>query len=203
MKINQKILDQIFAHAEKEGENEACGVLILVKGKMQYRPCKNISDTPMFTFSIDPYDHADAEDAGDIIAYVHSHPRSQPTPSWADKEGIEQTGLPWVIVNWRTRTHTINNPDGWVTPLKGREFIHGIHDCYGLIRDYYKQERGIILPDFERKHQWWLRGDNLFVENFTKSGFQTNSVRPAERRRCPDSAAGRNCPESRRDLCGQ
>ena len=50
-------------------------------------------------------------------------------------------------------------------PLLERPFIHGSWDCYGLIRDWYLQERGISLPDFPREDNWWTRGVTLYVRH--------------------------------------
>jgi len=44
-------------------------------------------------------------------------------------------------------------------------------DCYSLIRDWYRQERGIDLPDFTRFDEWWRRGENLYLDNFSGAGF--------------------------------
>ena len=62
-------------------------------------------------------------------------------------------------------------PSGFVAPLVGRPFSHGVLDCYALIRDWYKQERGIELPDFERRDEWWLHGQDLYMQNFAAAGF--------------------------------
>jgi cell wall-associated NlpC family hydrolase len=67
--------------------------------------------------------------------------------------------------------HTFG-PSGYVAPLLGREFVHGVHDCYALIRDWYEQERGITLPDFERNERWWeTKGASLYLDNYRAAGF--------------------------------
>lgn len=56
-------------------------------------------------------------------------------------------------------------------PIIGRPFVHGVWDCYGLIRDWYRQERGIELPNFERADGWWEQGENLYIDNYAAAGF--------------------------------
>ena len=60
--------------------------------------------------------------------------------------------------------------------LVGREFIHGINDCYSLVRDWYKLERGITLMNFARGMDWWYHGEDLYDSNFERAGFCTVSM---------------------------
>lgn len=53
----------------------------------------------------------------------------------------------------------------------GRKFVHGSTDCYGLIRDFYKEEFGIELTDYARCDNWWNEGKNLYMDNFKNEGF--------------------------------
>jgi hypothetical protein len=49
---------------------------------------------------------------------------------------------------------------------EGRPFIHGIFDCYTLVRDYYKRNFNIFLPtNIQRNWEWWNKGENLYLEN--------------------------------------
>jgi hypothetical protein len=56
---------------------------------------------------------------------------------------------------------------------EGRPFLHGIFDCYTLIRDYYKREFNIFLPtNMQRNWDWWSHGENLYVDNAKYHGFE-------------------------------
>ena len=168
--MDQPITDAL-AHAAADYPRESCGVVIVRKGREVYRACRNIAEHPNQHFLIDPEDYAVAEDEGEVVAIVHSHVNLPPIPSQADRVGCEASGLPWIIVNGMTGEIHRFEPEGYVAPLVGREFVHGILDCYSLIRDYYARECGIQLADYPRDWEWWNAGQNLYMENFEREGF--------------------------------
>jgi len=62
-------------------------------------------------------------------------------------------------------------------PLLGRPFVHGIWDCYSLVRDWHASEHGIIIPEYPRAHLWWrpedgYEGGNMYEEGFVEAGFK-------------------------------
>ena len=169
--LTDGILDAIRAHVARDFPREACGVVIVRRGKQVYVPCSNLASSPAEHFVLSPEDYARAEDEGEVIRIVHSHPNIAATPSEADKVGCESSGVPWLIVNWPTGKIVEFAPSGYEAPLIGRSFHHGILDCYSLVRDYYSRETGIMIPDMHRAENWWLKGEDLYVQNFEDFGF--------------------------------
>ena len=169
--MNNTTKAQAFEHALREMPRESCGLLIIRKGRQQYVPCRNMA-VGTDQFVIHPEDYAGAEDQGQIVGVVHSHPNLPATPSQADCVSCEATGLPWAIVSVPSGEWCELKPSGYVAPLVGRQWSHGVLDCYSLVRDYFRQVRGVELPDFTRHDEWWKRGENLYLENFAAAGFR-------------------------------
>ena len=159
-----------IAHAEAEYPREACGLVVVVKGREKFWPCKNLA-TEEDSFVLDPKDYAAADDAGEIVAVFHSHPNMQPTPSMADRAACEASGVPWYILGWPCGNWEKLSPEGYKPPLIGREWCYGTLDCYSLVRDWYKQNWGLELSDYERHGEWWFKGLNTFVDNFKNEDF--------------------------------
>ena len=40
------------------------------------------------------------------------------------------------------------------------------------MRDWFRSERGVLLPNFARFDDWWKRGENLYLDNFSRVGFE-------------------------------
>jgi proteasome lid subunit RPN8/RPN11 len=175
--IIDSVREEIRAHAREgfEGNKppqEVCG-FIATDGKRQraFRS-PNLSRERHRAFRTCPKAWRKVEDKGwEIIAVYHSHVNEPPVPSPGDKTESEAKHLPFLIVGWPADAWDFYSPKGWKAELIGRPFVHGILDCWAIIRDYYEKELKIVLPDFEREDEWWMKGKNLYLDNFKKAGF--------------------------------
>ena len=166
--LTKIIQRHILEHAKDEYPKEICGV---ISGGKYYR-CRNISTHPEGEAQLHPADAKEFE--GRIEAFVHSHPDATSRMSLSDRVQMEFFNIPYVIVGYPSSDFGFYVPTGFKAPLLGRQFYHGILDCYQLIKDFYERELSITIPDFEREDKWWedANASSLYMENFSKAGFQ-------------------------------
>lgn len=54
----------------------------------------------------------------------------------------------------------------------GRRYLDGRHDCYGLVRDFYRREYGLTLRNYARPVGFDHSGLLLLTDNFRREGFE-------------------------------
>lgn len=172
----KNIFDEAIEYFEASPARESCGLIIQRRWEKEFLPCKNISEFDD-NFQIDPKDWISAEEKGRIVRILHSHIKGDATASQSDKVSCSITNLPWSIYSLENKEWSHINPTPFVPPLIGREWAHGVLDCYALVRDYYKEILSINIPDYKREFEWWQKGKNLLIENFEQAGFIEVSIK--------------------------
>ncbi|WP_025119669.1 MULTISPECIES: C40 family peptidase [unclassified Serratia (in: enterobacteria)] len=167
------IMQAIREHAAAEYPNESCGFVVQNGRKARYLPCRNVAENALDNFVISPQDYALAEDHGEIIRIIHSHPDVPVLiPSEMDRLQCDHSGIVWGILSWPEGDYTEVVPRG-ERPLVGRSWLLGHADCWSLIRDYYRQEHGIALNDYSVEHEWWIDGKTrLYDDHWYDEGFR-------------------------------
>lgn len=176
---NAEIRHAIRLHAQSEYPDEAVGCIV----DNSYVELVNEADEPEISFARSDYP-ADAQ------AIIHSHTRDHSTaPSRADMESQQATALPWGII----ATDGINCSEiQWfgdqvpVPSLLGRKFVSGFTDCWGLVRDVYRTQFGILLQNIPRDENWYKDEpphekalDLLGPDRIIETGFRIISMKAA------------------------
>lgn len=175
----------ILKHAEEVYPEECCGVVVVTEqGIEKYVRCLNNAKDPTKDFRIDAQSFMEAEDIGDVVGIVHSHPDGTTKPSAYDvavmsknreiELGIdpESQPIPWHIVSWPEADYRQIIPE-ITKDLLGKPFVHGVWDCWQLCNDYYKKYHGIEFKNFAREDLWWEEkdGESLYESQYEEAGF--------------------------------
>lgn len=181
--MRKKLMKAIAEHVAAEYPKEACGVVVQAGRAQNYIACRNIAENPAEAFTMAPEDKLAAEEQGEIIMIVHSHPDVvQLVPSEHDRIQCDWSGVEWGIMSW---------PDGDFCTLSpredrdytGRRWVLGFADCWSLIREWYQREHGIALGNYSVPYEWWEQGENRYDDNWQAEGFfevDPTDIRPGD-----------------------
>lgn len=153
------------AHALREWPREAVGFVI----GDRYVGQSNLSTNPVHEYAIDSSAWSD-----DVQAVIHSHTTDfDCAPSATDMRVQIAADVPFGILATDGKTVT---PLLWLgdhvldEPLIGRSFVHGVTDCYELVRAWMWQSKKIKLKSVPREQNWWDTKQNLIVESMAAAG---------------------------------
>tara|TARA_B100000424_G_scaffold270853_1_gene271379 strand:+ start:750 stop:1103 length:354 start_codon:yes stop_codon:yes gene_type:complete len=97
--MNDQCKKLAIEHAKECYPEESCGLFIKIGDKYEYYKCKNVAeDFKTTSFVIYPPDYADAEDKGEVVGIVHSHPDDILKFSENDKASCKAMETPFFLV---------------------------------------------------------------------------------------------------------
>lgn len=177
--MQKKLLEEFRQHAIDNPTVEVCALAVMKGRKQQLIICENSHDTPAEHFKISAQAWANAEDQGDVVAVMHSHPGegAKPIASARDIQQCNKSGVTWVIYAPDCDEFAEIQPQE--LPLIGRPFILGSDDCWGLIMAWHEKQ-GVTLSDWRVAYPWWedQYPDNLYFDNWKKEGFEEAQAGP-------------------------
>lgn len=182
------IIAAACAHAAREAPRESVGAVVAGA----YLPLENVAEDPAAQFMVGAEAAGALYAAGRLEGFVHSHPGGPDHPSAADMAAQAASAVPWAIVipgepedpaGGRLACRWGDGFGNGAPPLFDeagahlpRAFLHGVADCYTLIRDWQAEARGLALPDYPRDWEWWTGpGASLYLDNLEDAGFRVLS----------------------------
>jgi proteasome lid subunit RPN8/RPN11 len=188
-KILDKCIRKIYAHVEEQHPKEACGLVVRTNGSFEVVASKNLSDDPFRSFQLDP--HLAAIHHARAVCIYHSHNSNCALPSEHDEEGCYRSKIPYLIVAWPSgQIRPISLPDDRDMKL-GTPFLYGFHDCFDMVRRYFRAKEGITLPQVTRQRWgWWESEENdVILDTARHLGFK--EVEPMQAHQAGDVAVMR------------
>jgi cell wall-associated NlpC family hydrolase len=117
-----------------------------------------------------------SEDSNNVVAVIVKKKDAEISKlTLEERSEMNHSKKPFVTVGSSKNVSEGFIPNGYCenSEYVGRPFLHGLFDCYTLIRDYYKRSFGIHLPtNIQRNWEWWTQGENLYVENAKSFEFE-------------------------------
>jgi len=165
--FDEVLIDKAILHAKSIYPEESCGFIT----KDDYLPMINISEDKENNFEIDAKEYMRLD--GKIEAIIHSH-ANYPHASKQDMISQIKSNVPWGIIFLKNgATEHVAFFGDQIPPydLIGRPFIHGIFDCYAIVRDYYRM-KGITIPIFSRENLWWESQPSMLEDGCKDAGFE-------------------------------
>jgi proteasome lid subunit RPN8/RPN11 len=169
------VAEAAYNHAAEVYPGEAAGI---VTGGA-YQRLDNISATPEHDVLLSDDDLIRVAGAD---VFFHSHPDGMGVPSEQDMIYQKQLGIPFVVMCLPIYDCFCWGDTLERAPLIGRGFRHGVHDCYSLVRDWYREAGIVDLDEWPRGWEWWNHGRNFYADNFEATGFTKIPIAEATQR---------------------
>lgn len=171
--MNTQLKNQLIKLSQESPYKEICGIIYTTLTDVLYYPCNNISINPESSFEISPLAYFEVEKLGKIYALFHSHVNENSDFSEQDKICAEEMELPIFCYSDVDKKLQEYRPPNYKSDLLQRPFIWGVYDCYDIVRDYYWNNYGILMQNFDRDSSYMNFDTPIINENFTKLGFYT------------------------------
>jgi len=162
----ESLKDELRDYSNENSPNECCGLIIEKNDKISFFKCANISSNKKTSCVLSPLDYMRAYKKGKIIAHFHSQPDK--SASIIDYINAVNHNIFSVIYSWEFDLFSFVEPK--LKDYLNKDYNIGKSDCYTLVIDYFRDELGVKLKDYERKGEWWKESPNLILDNFKKEG---------------------------------
>jgi len=171
--MNTSIKNKIIDIAKNNPTEEICGYIYYgIDGKSNILESKNQHLHKNKMFLTDPSDYIRlSESTNTIVGVYHSHTIGDETFSESDIEYADTWELPIFVYSLSSDKWNSYTPMSYAPTLIGRPFCWGFSDCFELVRDYYRAEKGVNLSDYERDASFAGSNSSIIIENFEKEGF--------------------------------
>jgi proteasome lid subunit RPN8/RPN11 len=179
MIFGKKIRKQVKKFALENPKEEICGVIFYNGIELSAKQCLNISECKNKNFILSPKDFLKYSLLGEIVGIFHSHTEGTTNASLPDIINLNGHNIKLLIYSIKEDSFQEHEPNNYISPYIGREFIWGKQDCLTLVADYYQNEKNLNIKEyfsdrnaqiFDTIKHGWNFNDN--IEIYKKLGFK-------------------------------
>ncbi len=146
-------------------------------GQARTYECRNVAADPTKEFEISQDEQIALLGMGDPLGIYHSHPVGGDLGfSPADLENAEVQDLPFYLYTVENDQWHEYLPPDYHVDLVGRRFALGFSDCFGLIRDHFRQTEQLYISDYDRDESFLHEEQGVIMANFRREGFVLGSL---------------------------
>lgn len=164
--ITKFIKNQIKTYASKHQDEEISG--FIVNGKIV--PCRNSANNKSNNVIICPEDYLKASILGHIDFVYHTHNSDNLNFSELDKLTLKNHSLKGILYNTKLNKFKIFI-NGEINNYVGKKFEINKSDCFVLTKNYYHNELGIKISDYQYDDNWFSKNPTILIDNYKKEGF--------------------------------
>lgn len=165
---------QVIALAEATPTQEICGFFHHIHGTANPSlfHCPNVAANPTEEFEISTQDQMTARMSGELLGTYHSHPRSAAF-SQEDIDYASELNIPSYLYSIPDKQWYEYIPPEYQVDLTARPYSLGFGgDCFGLVRDYFRQTHSIFINDYVRDESFIHEDQGVIMASFEKEGFE-------------------------------
>ncbi len=170
--MHTAIKTEIIAIAHANPTEEICGFIYRDwVNQVKILQCANIAEDKTREFKISMDDSIRVKGLGHEIGVFHSHPKTESGFSPSDIEHAGYIALPFYMYDTQSGSWHEYLPPTYKIPLTGIPYALGFSDCYGIIRDYFRQTYGFHLNDYDRDEHYLHEDNGTILASYEKEGF--------------------------------
>lgn len=168
--MHSAIKAEIIALARETPDREVCGFIYHDRERAHLMPCTNVAADPTESFEISVDDQMRFEQMAGQLGVYHSHPKAGAF-SEDDLAHARHINLPQYLYDVAADEWHDYTPASCVFPLETRPFVLGFHDCYGLLRDYARQQLNHHMRDYDRDESFSHEVAGTIMASYALEGF--------------------------------
>jgi len=154
--FSQSAIHDAIKYVQSKWPEESGGIIV----EEEFVPIENSATDLINNYEINNADFDRLYRDGDIQCVIHSHETGShfALASFEDQQRQIELDIPCGIVSMKNKsvTHVIFWGDQLpLEPVLKRQFFYGIWDCYGLCRDYIRQNMRFTPPNKPREFVFW------------------------------------------------
>lgn len=165
--LTNLLKQQIKEHALKTPLEETCGLICSSGDSLLYYPCKNMSSNKKNHFEVSVFDYLRISENNKIVGMAHSQQSILPS-SLDIVNSLGHNIKSYIYSTEHDQFIEVTENHLKYSKYLGLSFEINKNDCLSIVKNFYKNEFGIILGEYFRTDNWYKDNPNIIKESYEK-----------------------------------